>query len=167
MAPLARSQKQWPWFAGWVVVGFAWSRAGVAVLSAGLFVVPGAVVGTVLLARKGPPGSSRLGFLAGLGLTPLYVAHLNREGPGNVCSEIAHRRHSCLQAWNPRPWEAVGTALVTLGISLFIPSATGSQAQRPRPAGREGCPSRLLEPTYRRRVMRTQAARGDGDHSCE
>ena len=90
--------------AGWVVVGTAWSLPGVAVLSVGRFVVPAAVVRTVLLARKAPPGSSRLGVVTGLGLTPPHVAYLNREGPGNVCSAIAHGGHSCLQAWNPWPW---------------------------------------------------------------
>ncbi len=121
MAPLASSQRLWPWFAGWVVVGSAWLLAGVAVLSVGLFVVPAAVAGTVLLARKGPPGSSRFGVVTGLGLTPLYVAYLDREGPGNVCSEIAHGGHSCLQAWDPWPWAAgagswAGTALVGLQV---------------------------------------------------
>ncbi len=120
MAPLASSPKLWPWFAGWVVVGATWSLAGIAVLSFGLLVAPAAVVGTVLLARRAPPGSSRVGVVAGLGLAPLFVAYLNREGPGNVCSEVAHGGHSCLQAWNPWPWAAAGTSLVTVGITLFL-----------------------------------------------
>jgi hypothetical protein len=52
-----------------------------------------------------------MGF-TGFGLLPLYVAYLNGKGPGDVCSEIVHGGHSCLQAWKPWPWARAGTALV-------------------------------------------------------
>ena len=132
---LAIGHRLWPWFAGWVAVGAAWSLAGVAVLSVGLLVVPAAVVGTVVLARKGPPGSSRFGVVTGLGLVPLYVAYLNRAGPGTVCSAIAHGGHSCLQAWNPWPWVAAGTALVALGIALFVALCHRYPSSSPSPWG--------------------------------
>ena len=71
--------------------------------------------------KKGAPWKqSSSGLSPGSVSLPLYVAYLNREGPGNVCSAIAHGGHSCLQAWNPWPWAAAGTSLVAVGITLFL-----------------------------------------------
>jgi hypothetical protein len=62
-------------------------------------------------------------FLAGAGLVPLYIAWLNRDGPGeDICT--AHAADGTCNAgteeWNPWPWLAVGLALVVAGVVLFV-----------------------------------------------
>ena len=59
------------------------------------------------------------GLLSGLGLVPLFVAYLNRGGPGTVCVSTATSQ-SCTQEWSPWPWAGAGLALVTAGFVIFL-----------------------------------------------
>jgi hypothetical protein len=125
LAPLAGA-RLWAWFGpgaaqvgAWLLTGAAWALSLVAILSIGLFVIPLAIVATVLLARR---TSWRLGFsglIAGPGAPLIYVAYLNRAGPGNVCTAVA-RGTSCMQEFDPLPWLIVGLALVAAGVAAFL-----------------------------------------------
>ena len=93
----------WPW--AWFLAGLA-AGAGLAVsvlgaLTIGIFVLPFAVALTVLLAVRHPEGL--IGAISGLGLPLLFVAYLNRDGPGTVCTSVAGGS-SCTDEWAPLPW---------------------------------------------------------------
>ena len=117
----------WRWFAAWILVGGLYALGQLSILTIGIFVLPVAVLATVLLwrhqaARRGIPG-----LLAGLALPFFYVSLLNHNGPGMICSAIEGGT-GCTEETNPWPWFAAGLALLALGTSTFW-------LRRPRSAG--------------------------------
>jgi hypothetical protein len=48
----------------------------------------------------------------------VYIAYLNRHGPGEVCRTNA-AQHECTTQWSPWPWLLVGLVLVAAGVLLF------------------------------------------------
>jgi len=110
----------WPFFA-WAALG-----AGIclgpltAFTPIGLFVLPVVIATLVaLLLWPGSRTSAALGVISGLGLVPLFVAYLNRGGPGDVCTTSASGGQSCDTEWSPWPWLGAGLALVALGAVAF------------------------------------------------
>src|ERR1035441_7753758 len=95
LAPVA-GVRLWAWFGAWLLTGAAWALSLVVILSIGLFVIPLAIVATVLLARRTSWRPGLPGLIAGLGAPLFYVAYLNRAGPGNVCTAVA-RGTSCMK----------------------------------------------------------------------
>jgi hypothetical protein len=109
----------WPFFA-WAALGAGICMSGLAVLSIGLFVAPFVIGGLIaLLLWPGSRTSAALGVISGLGLVPLFVAYLNRGGPGDVCTTSASGGQSCTTEWSPWPWLGAGLALVALGAVAF------------------------------------------------
>jgi hypothetical protein len=102
------------WFGAWMVVGALWALSILGMMTIGIFVLPFAIAATVALRHK--PGASAI--LTGLGLLLLYIAWLNRYGPGEHCT-ITPNSQSCQEMFNPWPWLLSGTALVFGGIGLF------------------------------------------------
>ena len=102
------------WFAAWVVVGSALTL-GVISFGLGPFALIPAVVAAVLLSRKPTARRSAHGALVGAGLLLLFVAYLNRDGPGTTCWEHGSAM-GCDQHLNPLPWLALGVALVAGGL---------------------------------------------------
>ena len=86
------------WFACWAAVGAAYTTALLGALSIGIFVLPVAVLATWYLARHDRSAGAVSGGLSGIGLPLLYVAAMNREGPGVVC-----HGQTCGQQWSPWP----------------------------------------------------------------
>ena len=74
-----------PWFLAWAGVGIGFAL-GVSAL--GLIAVPLALVAMVLLVVFHHADRSALGILVGIGLLSLYVAYVQRKGPGGA---LAHR----------------------------------------------------------------------------
>lgn len=107
-------------FLAWGGVGAGLCLAALTPLTIGILVLPLAVAsGIALLAwRRGRSGSA-VGLLSGLGIVPLYVGYLNRDGPGNICHTIAGGQE-CLAEWNPVPWLVLGGLLVVVGGGLFL-----------------------------------------------
>jgi MYXO-CTERM domain-containing protein len=58
------------------------------------------------------------GLLSGAALPALYVAWLNRDGPGEVCTRSA-TEVSCTDEWSPWPFLAAGLLLVVAGILVL------------------------------------------------
>jgi hypothetical protein len=69
----------------------------------------------VLLAIPAMSRRGAGGFLVGVGLLSLYVAYVQRRGPGVVAWRTATASGSD-QYLDPRPWLAAGAALTVLGI---------------------------------------------------
>jgi hypothetical protein len=123
----AAELRSWGWFAAWLLTGAAWAVGLIAITSIGLFVVPVAIVATMLLARRTYCRPGLPGLVAGLGLPPLYVAYLNRAGPGNVCTAISGGT-TCTQEFDPWPWLIAGLALVAFGVVVFLIRARSGPA---------------------------------------
>jgi MYXO-CTERM domain-containing protein len=111
-----------PWyFLAWLAVGAGFCLSLATVLTIGVFVLPATIVALiVLLSRPGSRNSSAAGAISGLGLVPLYVAFLNRSGPGTVCSSTAGGGQECTDQWSPWPFLAIGLLLVAAGLGLFL-----------------------------------------------
>ena len=128
----------WPFFA-WAAVGAGACLALLGVLGIGLFVLPLVLAALIaLLLWPGGRTVAALGAVSGLGLVPLFVAYLNRGGPGNVCTTTATSQ-SCTTEWSPWPWLGAGLALVALGAVAFgLLRARLSQAPSAPPPPRPG-----------------------------
>lgn len=108
------------WIAAWVLVGAAYGVSFLGAASIGCFLLPVPVVATVLLARVPAARSALPAVLCGLGLPLLYVAFLNRSGPGLICTTTSDGAQRCGQQTSPWPWLAVGLILIMLGAAAFV-----------------------------------------------
>jgi hypothetical protein len=97
-----------------VGIGFA---LGVSAL--GFIAVPLALAVTVLLVVFRHADRSALGILVGIGLLSLYVAYVQRKGPGTVYwhTSVASGADQYL---DPRPWLFAGIVLVVVGVAAFL-----------------------------------------------
>jgi len=119
-----------PWVLAtyWGAVGglVAFGVAGLA--SIGLFLLAlAAVLVAVAVAVPALRRPSVPGFLIGLSAAPLYIAWLNRDGPGMVCTTDGSST-TCVDAWSPWPFVATGLLLAGGGIGLL---ATTRRRSRP------------------------------------
>lgn len=112
------TERPWAWFSAWLLIGGLWSITLLGIATIGLFVLPVSLAATAILARRSH-GAGALGLLSGLALPVFYVAYLNRDGPGNVCSSTSGGGQSCVQEWSPWPWLAAGVVLTIAGFLLF------------------------------------------------
>ena len=107
------------WFCAWMVVG---AIASFTVLGAfsilGLVALPAAALVSWPVARYSN-GTGSPGIVSGLGVPCLYVAYLNRQGPGNICTRYARGGQSCTQEYNPLFWAAVALILIAIGLIIF------------------------------------------------
>jgi len=69
----------------------------------------------VLMIRRPAARRSAYGALIGVGLLLLFVAYVNREGPGTTCWQHGTAT-GCDQHLNPLPWLALGVAFVVGGF---------------------------------------------------
>jgi len=67
------------------------------------------------MARTRNGRRSLFGLLAGAGLLCLYVAYVQRDGPGTTCWHTATAA-GCDQHLDPIPWLAVGVLLVAAAL---------------------------------------------------
>ena len=96
----------------WALLGFA---AALGFVSLGVLVLaPVAIVGA-LMASRPTIRRSAFGLLSGSGVLLLYVAWLQRAGPGTTCWHTAEAT-GCDQHLNPLPWLLVGIAMFIGGI---------------------------------------------------
>jgi hypothetical protein len=105
-----------PWFLVWVGVGVGFAL-GVSVV--GIIAVPLALAVTLALVRFGHADHSALGVPVGVGLLALYVAYVQRRGPGTVYWHTSTASGSD-QYLDPRPWLVAGILLVLVGVATFV-----------------------------------------------
>lgn len=113
------SRRPWVWFTAWLLVGVGYAVSFIGIASIGLLVLPFPVLATLLLVRRWHATSGLPGLISGLALPVLYVAYLNRGGPGNICTAVTGGQ-SCIQEWSPWPWVAVGVFLFSFGVAAFV-----------------------------------------------
>jgi hypothetical protein len=120
MRLVARTARSgWAWFVAWFALGVMWVLAVLGAFTIGIFVLPIAVGGTILLATRRHAGDGIAGLISGFGVPLLYVAFLNRHGPGTICNVSRNGGQSCTDESNPWLWLAIGIALVLFGAVLF------------------------------------------------
>jgi hypothetical protein len=109
----------WTWvrFALWAVAGAvaAWVGLGLLGIPFGIAVV----VVMVVLAATRRLSSSAFGLLSGIGALCLFVAWLNRLGPGTVETRTA-TSFSSETVMDPRPWLAAGLVLIAVSLAGFL-----------------------------------------------
>ena len=103
-------------FLVWVLVGTVLSLASMTI---GVLALPVALVALLAMLKWGSWRKSSLGLISGVGLPLLYVAYLNRNGPGWVCRSYGNGGQTCEDSGSPWPWLLIGAALVATGILLF------------------------------------------------
>ncbi len=111
------------WFLAWFATGALLELSFLGALTIGIFVLPIAIGLTVLLAKRRGSTDGIAGLISGLALPLLYVAYLNRDGPGDICTTSSGGGQTCTQELSPWPWLLLGVALVVLGAVVFIRSA--------------------------------------------
>jgi signal transduction histidine kinase len=119
--PAVRSEAghAWAWFAVWLVVGGALAFSVVDGLAFGLLVLPFAIVAVMLLIARHHFNRSAWGLLCGAGLLLLYVAYVQRKGPGTVSWHTATASGADTYM-DPRPWLVAGLLLIVVGIIAFL-----------------------------------------------
>lgn len=103
----------------WVVVGAVLGFGVAGLLTIGIFVLPVGLVLAAVGARQ-PALRTRAvgGVLAGVGLVGLYLAWLNRGGPGTVCHTTA-TSSECADRWSPWPFVAVAVLLMVTSVAVL------------------------------------------------
>jgi hypothetical protein len=102
------------------IAGFvAWTLVGVGIavgfVSLGVItLVPSLILGAVLASSR-TARRSAFGLLVGLGLLLVFVAYVQRQGPGTTCWRTA-TVSGCDQHLDPRPWLVAGLMLITIGL---------------------------------------------------
>lgn len=100
------------WFWTWALLGVV-AASGFVVLGV-LAVGPVALVGALMAARPAIRRSA-FGFVSGVGLLLLYVAWVQRAGPGTTCWQNG-TASGCDQHLSPLPWLIAGLALLAGGV---------------------------------------------------
>jgi hypothetical protein len=118
MAPTThRHPRHWVaclWFWAWTIVGAigAVGLVSLGPIALGPALILGGALSTSQSARR-----SGWGLLAGAGLLSLFVAYIQRQGPGTTCWHTA-TAGGCDQHLNPTPWLVIGLLLFIGAIVL-------------------------------------------------
>jgi hypothetical protein len=96
------------WFWAWATVGAA---GALGLISLGPIALGPAFIAGVAMSRSRTGSGSAFGLFAGAGLLSLFVAYVQRDGPGTTCWHTA-TASGCDQHLNPIPWLVIGIVLV-------------------------------------------------------
>ena len=107
-----------PAFLGWCVAGLAGCFGVLSLLTVGPFVLLGTLLLCAWLLWRFNFGWAMGGLLTGAALPLLYVAWLNRDGPGEVCTSTATSQ-ACTDEWSPWPFVVAALVLVLAGLLVF------------------------------------------------
>jgi hypothetical protein len=144
------SRRPWNYFAMWMLVGGAYAMVIAGAFTIGIFFIPIAIIATIFLVRGPSSRRGAPGLIAGLALPVLYVAYLNRSGPGYVCTTsrgAGGSVTSCGSEYNPWLFLAAGMALLGVGVGVFINTSRSKNGRQcvncPQLLDSEGhyCPS--------------------------
>jgi hypothetical protein len=105
------------WFAAWILVGCGLAFGVISFALGPLVLIP-AVVGAVLMLRSPAARPAAYGAPIGVGSLLLFVAYVNREGPGTTCWQHGTSM-GCGEHLNPLPWLLLGVAFVVGGFVAY------------------------------------------------
>ena len=105
-------------FVGWCVAGAGLCLGVLTLLSIGPFVLLGTLFLCGWLLSVFKLGWGMGGLLSGAALPLLYVAWLNRDGPGEVCTSTATTR-TCGDESSPWPLVAAAVVLIIAGVVVL------------------------------------------------
>jgi len=125
-----RREPTWAGFLGWMVGGAVLCFA---TLSLNLFAAVPVVIIVILAVVRPALFRSAFGLLSGVGLMLLFVAFLQRQGPGTTCWQTATAA-GCDEHLDPMPWLLAGLALVCIGL-LTHSRRMRREREVTRPAG--------------------------------
>jgi hypothetical protein len=111
--------KWWSFFA-WPIVGAGLAFGILGLMTIGIYILPIALVGLLALVKWGGNRKSSAGLISGVGLPIIYIAYLNRGGPGDICTPYGQGGQQCTQEWSPWPWLIIGLGLVIFGVVVFL-----------------------------------------------
>jgi len=100
------------WFWVWALLGCV---AALGAVSLGLLLLAPVAGAGALMAGRPTIRRSAFGLLSGVGALLLYVAWVQRAGPGTSCWQTA-TASGCDQHLNPLPWLIAGIATFIGGI---------------------------------------------------
>lgn len=100
------------WFWAWALVGGA---GALGLVSLGPMALAPALIAGVAISQSRIGSRSAFGLLVGAGFISLFVAYVQREGPGTTCWHAASAS-GCDQHLNPVPWLVIGIVLVVGGV---------------------------------------------------
>jgi hypothetical protein len=123
-------QLSYRWFGAWALVSAGLITGLLGALTIGIVVLPVSLAAAVLLALAQRPAGHLTGLITGLGLPLLYVAYLNRQGPGMVCTSTA-TGGSCVQEYSPWAWAVPGMLLLATGVIIFLRLRRQSRCECP------------------------------------
>jgi hypothetical protein len=101
-------------FCAWTLIG---AVAAVGLVSLGPIALGPALLAGAVLSTSATARRSRFGLLAGAGLVSLFIAYLQRQGPGTTCWHTATAA-GCEQHLNPIPWLLIGLLLAATATVL-------------------------------------------------
>jgi len=106
------------WFFAWMGVGVAYVVGVFAALSFGIVALAVAVVATIALSSRPEARGGLAGIISGSGVGLLWVAYVDRAGPGLECAPTSAGGRYCVETWNPWPWLVIGLGLLAAGWLL-------------------------------------------------
>ncbi|MDF9816370.1 hypothetical protein [Streptomyces sp. SPB162] len=107
----------WLWFTLWAVVGGGFAFCVAALLSVGLFVLPLVVVAAIVVGTRRGSAAGLPGLLTGPGLLLLFLAYLNRSGPGTVCNST---QTACIDQSDPWIWLTAAALMMLASVALML-----------------------------------------------
>jgi len=113
---IARRSGGWGWFLLWALLGTATALGAVSL--GPLLLVPVTLFGLFLWTRPAVRRSA-FGLLTRAGALLLFVAWVQRDGPGTTCWHTA-TASGCDQHLNPLPWLIAGAVLVVSGFFGYV-----------------------------------------------
>jgi len=111
-------RSDWLWFGVWLAIGALVAFAVVGAMTIGVLLAPVAVVVCVVAARSRRTRVGLPGLVSGLAVPLMYVAFLNHDGPGTVCTVTTASR-ACTDELNPWPWLIVAAIVWVAGLAMF------------------------------------------------
>lgn len=104
----------------WLLAGASVAFGFLAMLTIGLpFLLLGIALTGGGIAIPATRSLAVTAVLAGLAAPLLYIAWLNRDGPGTICTTTAHGG-SCEEQWDPWPWVIAAGLLIVATVVLIV-----------------------------------------------
>jgi hypothetical protein len=116
---MERREDSWTAYGLWCLAGAGLSLGVLSILTVGAFVLLVTLGLCGWLLWRLDFGWGMLGLLSGAAVPVLYVAWLNRDGPGTVCTATATGT-TCSDEWSPWPFVALAVVLVVAGLVSFV-----------------------------------------------